>query len=83
MVVAAVVTSSKKTVESMETLSEDIVVLVPIAAELLRSADDKLLEAANDACEAVAAEVADGAMVAMPEAEDETDEGGVLIVRST
>ena len=74
MVVAAVVTSSKKTVESMETLSEDIVVLVPIAAELLRSADDKLLEAANDACEADAAEVAD---------EDETDEGGVLIVRST
>ena len=81
MVVAAVVTSSKKTVESMETLSEDIVVLVPIAAELLRSADDKLLEAANDACEADAAEVADGAMVTMPE--DETDEGGVLIVRST
>ena len=77
--VAAVVTSSKKTVESMETLSEDIVVLVPIAAELLRSVDDKLLEAANDACEA--AEEADGAMVAMPEAE--TDEGGVLIVRST
>ena len=81
MVVAAVVTSSKKTVESMETLSEDIVVLVPIAAELLRSADDKLLEAANDACEADTVEVADGAMVA--EAEDETDEGGVLIVRST
>ena len=79
--VAAVVTSSEKTVESMETLSEDIVVLVPIAAELLRSVDDKLLEAANDACEADATEEADGAMVAMPE--DETDEGGVLIVRST
>ena len=74
MVVAAVVTSSKKTVESMETLSEDIVVLVPIAAELLRSADDKLLEAANDACEADEAEA-----MAMAEADD----GGVLIVRST
>ena len=70
--------TSSKPEESMETLSaEEIVVVVlgPIAAELLRSTDDKLLEAANDACEA---DEADEAM-AMAEADD----GGVLIVRST
>ena len=72
-----VAVTSSKPEESMETLSEEIVVVVlgPIAAELLRSTDDKLLEAANDACEADEAE----AMVAMAEADD----GGVLIVRST
>ena len=71
-----VAVTSSKPEESMETLSEEIVVVLgPIAAELLRSTDDKLLEAANDACEADEAE----AMVAMAEADD----GGVLIVRST
>ena len=71
-----VAVTSSKPEESMETLSEEIVVVVlgPIAAELLRSTDDKLLEAANDACEADEAEA-----MAMAEADD----GGVLIVRST
>ena len=70
-----VAVTSSKPEESMETLSEEIVVVLgPIAAELLRSTDDKLLEAANDACEADEAEA-----MAMAEADD----GGVLIVRST